>query len=361
MTIPTLRLFDFFVRIYSGCVLRVLVSGILLTCASQIASGQWIVYSGREYLQKGRSWFQLRQFDPATGRREQLTTTPADHRTPWCTPDGRSILFTEGAYADGKTLYRFDRATRSETRLFDLESALFSVAGSLDSGRIVLVEAGVIEIFDLASRSRVRRIDGSHVAISPDRQLLAWQTNTDLLALPRQSPHILLSHADGAGVVDLGEGEAPVFADGGRTLLYAQLNFQNSTVTLIRLDPATAMSSKQGPFASEFIRGVSLTVDPAGSSVIMAAGVGGNGSAVYWRLSPDSGWVDVDDNLASWGGWLNSRLVYSTSGHTLRNLDAQRTVWTGDIRIFDAASNSVRTLVSGISLNLTPAWCPSRP
>ena len=111
---------------------------VCLLIASLPLSPQHFVYSGREYLQKGTSWFQLREMDAATGRRTQLTTAAHDHWAPWCGPDGRSILFTPRRPGGAKTLARFDRITRQETPLITLEEDLFGVVDALDSARIVV-------------------------------------------------------------------------------------------------------------------------------------------------------------------------------------------------------------------------------
>ncbi|MGI9074427.1 MAG: hypothetical protein ACR2JB_24645 [Bryobacteraceae bacterium] len=75
--------------------LRALTPFVLtLLAVSLPVAAQMFVYSGREYLKVGRSWSQIREMSLATGRQAQLTATPHDHWRPWCSPDGRSILFT---------------------------------------------------------------------------------------------------------------------------------------------------------------------------------------------------------------------------------------------------------------------------
>src|SRR4051794_23528271 len=75
---------------------------------------QTFVYSGREYLKQGRSWFQIRQMDLVTGRRGQLTSGEHDHFHPWCSPDNHSILFTPDSLGGEKRLSIFDRQFRTE-------------------------------------------------------------------------------------------------------------------------------------------------------------------------------------------------------------------------------------------------------
>ena len=94
--------------------LRLVVFAIVyLGLNSLPAAAQIFIYSGREYLQQGQNWAQIREVDLATNRKTQLTTSARHHWKPWCSPDNKFILFTTGAI--DKTLYRFDRVTNRET------------------------------------------------------------------------------------------------------------------------------------------------------------------------------------------------------------------------------------------------------
>ncbi len=340
---------------------RTLARCTVLVCLGCLAVwGQQIVYSGREYLKTGRSWFQIREVDSVTGRRIQITTSAKDHQKPWCAPDGRSLLFTSGNIGNWRTLSTFNRVTHAESRVIQLEGDLFQITGTVGVNQIAVEEyGGIIEIIDLARKIKVRRLEGVRAAISPDRQFLAWETRTDILASPRQVSHVMLSRLNGADPLDLGEGAAPAFLRDGKTLLFARLDFAEPSVTLVRYDLRTANTQQQITREAEFIFGVSLTVSPDGTTAILGGDTGGHGSGEYWRLSKDFTWVAFDENLDTWGGWSpDGRLVYSTDGHyALRDLDSKRTVWSSDVKVFDSRGNSVRTLVSGISQNADANWC----
>jgi len=73
-------------------------------------------------------------------------------------------------------------------------------------------------------------------------------------------------------------------------------------------------------------------------------------------------WSPIEENLGPWGGWSrNGWLIYSTDGRDLRQLDAKRTVWGSDIKIFDQQTGQTRPVVSGISMNEEPRWCATSP
>src|SRR6266700_2949292 len=110
--------------------LRLVVFAIVyLGLNSLPAAAQTFIYSGREYLQQGQSWGQIREVDLATNRRIQLTTSARHHWKPWCTPDNKFILFTTGAI--DKTLCRFDRLTKRETAVMTLDQDIFAVSAAL--------------------------------------------------------------------------------------------------------------------------------------------------------------------------------------------------------------------------------------
>jgi hypothetical protein len=198
-------------------------------------AGQTVIYSGREYFQQGRSWFHIREVDLATGRHTQLTTDPHNHSNPWCGPDKDSILFTSSSSGRQKSLHRFDRVTKKETFVVTLEQDLFAIVGALDDSRIVVQEyGGVIEIVDIAARHKMRRISGVNPTIAPNRNVMAWQTATNI-SNPEQKSHILLSNIDDdSNSIDLGEGSAPIFMFGGTQLLFARSNKATDQFDIVR-------------------------------------------------------------------------------------------------------------------------------
>jgi Tol biopolymer transport system component len=122
-------------------ILRFLLLAILYFGMNSLsADAQILVYSGREYLQQGQSWAQIREVDLATNRRTQLTTSARHHWKPWCSPDNKFILFTTGAI--DKTLYRFDRVTKRETPVIMLEQDIFAVVGALSDSWVMVQEYG---------------------------------------------------------------------------------------------------------------------------------------------------------------------------------------------------------------------------
>jgi hypothetical protein len=322
---------------------------------------QTFVYAGREYLKAGRSWTQIREFDLSSGRKVQLTSTPWDHYNPWCAPDGRSILFTSGTSGPlgAKGLYRFDRTTKEETPLLILDQALYSVVAAIDRSRIVVQEyGGIIDILDLNAKKKVRQIRGVNVALAFDRRWMAWQTPVDTVLHPEQRSHVLISGIDGTGQLDLGEGAVPVFLPGNETLMFVRSGQDAKHLDVVRYNLASKQKEVRNTEADWLGEPYALTVSPGGSTILLSACCGRYGTAVYWRLGSTQKWGLVDDNLHGWGGWSQGGLlVYATDGRDLRPLDANRSVWVGDIKLFDSASGQVRTIVQGIGQNQDPCWC----
>jgi hypothetical protein len=325
-------------------------------------AAQTVIYSGREYLQQGRSWFHIREVDLATGRHTQLTTDPHNHSNPWCGPDKKSILFTPGTFGHQKSLFHFDRVTKKETFVVLLEQDLFAIVGALDDSRIVVQEyGGVIEIVDIAAGQKVRRISGVNPTIAPNRKVMAWQTAVDTISNPDQKRHILLSDIDGSNSVDLGEGTAPFFMLDGTQLLFARSNKATDQVDIVHYKIKSRVQEVQPTGGIQMpTQEYDLTASLDGSTIVLSTDGGRYGTAVFWRMTSSGEWSIVDENLHPWGGWSgDGRLIYATDGRDLRPLDAQRNVWVSDIKLLDQHSGQTSTVVSGVSMNQDPCWCDS--
>jgi|GEM_PF-2356677 len=330
---------------------------------AQPAGSQTIVYSGRTYLKAGRSWAQIWQVDAQTGQRRQLTITRRDHQSPWCASGGRSILFTAG---NRRVLYRFDRKTRRETLLAVLDRPLLQVIGTISRSQIMLQEDdGSIEIVDIDLNHKVRTMQGYAAVLAPNRRLVAWTTSG---AFPRGAPsHVMISDVNGSTPLDLGEGSAPAFTPDSLTLrfvrgktmaAFSRTHDTNGPLYEVQYDIASQRQTTTASEASEIVEPYKLTISPDGVTTILSACCGGYGSPVYWRKTLDGGWSFVDGNLSDWGGWSQSGLlIYATDGHDLRPLDSRRSVWIGDIKLYDSRTSRVRTVVSGVSMNQEPRWC----
>lgn len=321
---------------------------------------QTFVYSGREYLKVGRSWAQIREFNPATNRKTQLTTTPRHHFSPWCAPDGMSVLFTSNAENGKESLYRFDRLSKQESFSVALDQKLFRVNDAIDNSRVVVEEfGGVIEIIDVIRNRKIRKVSGVHPVLSADHNFIAWQTPVDEVMHRDQRSHILIARVDGAGEVDLGEGNTPVFQPDNKSLVFVRPQAQG--LDLVRYDIESQrreVTSTKGDLNDPFDDPYGLTISPNGTTIVLSACCGRYGSAVFWRLMPDQTWKQVDDNLGGWGGWAqDGLLVYATDGRDLRPLDDNRGVWVGDIRLFDSRTGLTRTILQGVSQNEEPRWC----
>jgi hypothetical protein len=316
-------------------------------------AAQTFVYSGRQYLQQGQSWAQIREMDLATGRKIQLTTSAQHHWKPWCSPDNKSILFTTGAL--DKTLYRFDRATKQEGVVIALEQDIYGIVAALGPSRVVLQEyGGIIEIIDVGTGTKIKRFSGTNAAVSLDQKLLAWQTRVDPFS--KVQPHVLFSDVNSDEPTDIGEGRAPIFADSKELVFFRQRDAASLEIVRYNVDNRT--EQVRVVKAAEYGEVEDSTLSPDGATFVMATGGGRYGTSVYWRLTPSGEWTDVDDNLHEWGGWTrDGRLIYATDGRDLRSLDAKRSVWVGDIKLFDARTGKVQTIVSGVSMNQNPRRC----
>ena len=323
---------------------------------------QNLVYSGREYLKVGRSWAQIRELNVATKQSVQLTTEPRSHWRPWCAPDGRSVLFTAGPENRKEFLYRFDRLTKQESVAVSLDQALFRVSDAIDSARVMIEEyGGIIEIVDLGTNRKIRKIHGVNPVLSPNHTLMAWQTPVDKITHPEQRSHVLISGVDGGGQLDLGEGETPVFRSDNKTIIFVRFHEKDQRLDVVRHD-ITTQRDDIATTTAEFSDPYDLTISPNGTAILLSACCGRYGSAVYWRLTPDQHWRALDDNLGDWGGWSsNGLLVYATDGRDLRPLKPNGSVWVGDIRLFDSQTGLSRTIVQGISQNQQPRWCDDVP
>ncbi len=326
---------------------RLLILILYLGLNSLPVGAQTFIYSGREYLQQGQSWAQIREVDLATGRRKQLTTSAQHHWRPWCSPDNKSILFTTGAI--DKTLYRFDRVTKRETPLVTLEQDFFTVSAALSDSRIVIQEyGGVIEIIDIAAARSIRRFSGVNPVLSSDRKLLAWQSRVDPFS--KVQPHILFSDVNRDASTDLG------FANDTELLFLRQRN--ETSLEIVRYNIGSQMEQVRVVKPSEYGDVLDSTLGPDGTTLVIATGGGRYGTAVYWRLTSSGEWSLVDDNLHDWGGWSHDgRLIYATDGRDLRSLDSKRSVWVGDIKLVDQNTGKVQTVISGVSMNQYPRWC----
>jgi len=334
--------------------LRFLVFAILyLGLNSLPAAAQIFIYSGREYLQQGQSWAQIREVDLATNRKTQLTTSARHHWKPWCSPDNKFVLFTTGAV--DKTLYRFDRVTKLETPVITLEQDIFAVVGALSDSWVLVQEyGGMIEIIDITAAKSIRRFSGVNPVISSGRKLLAWETRVDPFS--KVQPHILLSNVHGNEPTDLGEGRAPVFASQTELLFFRGQS--ETSIEIVRYNTDTQREQVRVVKAPEYGDVLDSTLSADGTTLVIATGGGRYGTAVYWRLTLSGEWTVVDDNLHEWGGWSRGRgLIYATDGRDLRPLDAKRNVWVGDIELMDQHTGKVQTIISGVSMNQNPRWC----
>ncbi len=333
---------------------------ILISCSvfglAVSVSAQTIVYTGRHYLKKGRSWPEIREFDLATGRDLQLTATSRTHWSPWCAPDHRSILFLTSS---DKGLYRFDRITKREDLLLTLDEVPFNIIGAIDQSKIIVESTnGTIQIIDTSTKATIRRISGGNPALSPNRAMLAWQTPGDTLLHPEQKIHVLPFGINNAGQLDLGEGSSPAFTPDSSNIVFVRFDEPNHRLDLVRHDLVSKSQSVQATAAPDIYRVYGLTLSTSGSTFVLAACCGDHGSDLYWWLLPDQTWSLIDQNLDPWGGWSrNGLLIYATDGHQLRPLDANRNVWVGDIRLFDSNTGKIRTIVQGTSYNSGPRWC----
>ena len=336
------------------------ISTLVFLATSCPLPAQTFVYSGREYLSSGRSWSQIREMNVATGRRAQITTAPHDHWRPWCTPDGRSILFTPGS----RRLARFDRVTKRESHAIALEQDFVSVVDALDASLIAVQESsGTIEIVDIENQQKVRSFAGVNLVLTPNRKLMAWQTPVDGVLQRDQLSHVMLAAVSGQTPIDLGPGSGPAFSPDGATLLFTRFDPAGNRIDIVRYNIVANSNVVQPTRNGDFYFAASaLSVSPDGTSIILAACCGRYGSELYWRLAANGEWGLVDGNLEVWGGWSrNGRLIYATDGRDLRALDDKRSVWVGDVKLLEQQAAKPRTVVSGISMNEGPRWCSDVP
>jgi hypothetical protein len=325
------------------------------------SGSQSFVYSGREYLKLGRSWAQVTEFNTVNNRKTQLTTTWRHHFSPWCTPDGKSVLFTSTPENGKESLYRFDRLSKQESLSVALDQKLFRVTDAIDDSLVVVEEFGaVIEIIDVKGNRKLRKFSGVRPVLSSDHTLIAWQTPVDKVLHPEQRSHILMARVDGTGEVDLGEGYTPVFQRDNKSLIFVRPQTQGG-LDLIRYDVEAErhdVTPTKGDLNDPFEDPYGLTISPDVTTIMLSACCGRYGSAVYWRLTSDQTWKRVDDNLGSWGEWSqDGLLVYAADGRDLRPLDENRGVWVGDIKLFDSRTGLTNTVVQGVSQNEDPRWC----
>ncbi len=336
--------------------MRIVLASLYLSLslgANSPLQAQMFVYSGRQYLQQGPSWAQIREMDPATGRKIQLTTSAQHHWKPWCSADNKSILFTTGAL--DKTLYRFDRATKRESVVITLGQDIYGIAGALGPSRVVIQEyGGIIEIIDVGAGTKIKSFSGTNPAVSLDQRLLAWQTRVDPFS--KVQPHILFSDVNSDAPTDIGEGRAPLFANGKELVFFRKRD--EASMEIVRYNTDNRTEEVRVVKAAEYGEVEDSTLSPDGATFVIATDGGRYGTGVYWRLTPSGEWTNVDDNLHEWGGWtLDGRLIYATDGRDLRSLYAKRSVWVGDIKLFDARTGQVQTVISGVSMNQNPRWC----
>ncbi len=233
------------------------------------------------------------------------------------------------------------------------------VVGAIDNSHILLQEYdGLIEILNMDSGRITRKFKGVHAVLNTSRHLMAWETPSDRSTHSEQRSHIMLLTPDDGRATDLGEGAAPTLLRDGSTILFVHKGDNDERLDLVYYDIDSKREEHRETKAPDVQQVYDLTVSLDESVVLMSGCCGRYGSAVYWRLD-GSDWTLVDDNLGSWSEWSNGLLLYATDGRDLGPLNAMKNVWVGVIRVFDSRTATIRTVVSGTSMNDAPRWCPA--
>jgi Tol biopolymer transport system component len=317
---------------------------------------QSFIYSGREYRKVGKSYWQIRFLDIATGKQKQLSISARDHSIPFCTSDG-SIFFTiYGEHA----IYRLDPVTGKESIIMPIAHELGAFIGDLDNQRVAVQVVGNdfgIEILDLKTGRSIKNFKGVSASVSPDHKFIAYE-------YPPSDPHVVshvyIAEIHGDKVLDMGEGATPAFFPNGEKIAYtlAQKSKDSSQIETIIYD------LKKGTRDSKIFTAANrvfdwfydLTIAPDGITMILSNAEGQHGSGAFYLLQNGSA-TKIDESLQGWAGWSTNGLLLYATERDIRELAGVGGVWVYDIKAFDLHTGKIRTLIKGISANEDPCWC----
>ncbi len=316
-----------------------------------------ILYSSRHYVQRGRSYYQIRRVSPTGGNSVQLTHAKADCEHPVASPDGKWILYQRGydiwmMTADGRKNRRVLSA-KPQWSLVRLR------AWSPNHGALLLdVEAEkhhaeATYLFDPLTKrlSKLASVAGATPA-----------PRGSLLLMPTPSREAIQggSIIDGTGeeLWTLGESVAAWCPDGQRLAVLAPAGcYESHTVFLFCARDGKEEHSQTVDHELALVW-YSLRCSPRSDSVLVAE-YGGNSTSrfdYYHLLHLDSG------NLRQLGQGMGAcwspdgRYVAWRTGRKLMPLDPPREVWTTQIVVYDEAAGSRLPLTYGLKSNQHLSW-----
>lgn len=126
----------------------------------------------------------LRVWDAATGRPLQAIAVPKGFRPMLLSPDGKKIVFLDGAFfGDQRTARLYDTMTGREIKTFtkdEFESMAFT-----PDGRLILIAFGKVALWDVPTGREVQRFEGSGegvtgMAFAPKRNVAAMMAGKNV-------------------------------------------------------------------------------------------------------------------------------------------------------------------------------------